>query len=128
MPKKHTTQIVLPGIFTANVGTYRAPRRPPVTLTCLRCGHDFRVASPRKDTARYCSKQCYILAHRAGIKTWQCLLCGGERERRDRFGARQFRFCGKVCAARWRWTQDEIRTKAGLGMRAAHARDPCAIT
>lgn len=100
------------------------PRHPPVTLICRVCGCEFKVQWSRRNNARYCSKACHNTGQRAGSRAWQCETCGGTFHRRDNFGKRQLRFCGKSCMGRWRWTQDGIRTKAEEGMRRAAAQNP----
>ncbi len=118
MPREHSTPLT-----PSSTPAPRAARHPPFSLICRVCGREVSVAWSRRRTAKYCSRECCDTGQRAGLRAWQCETCGGTFYRRDKFGKRRFRFCGRSCMGLWRWTQDGFRARAEAGIRAA-AQDP----
>lgn len=63
-------------------------------LICQQCGRMFDVTPSREHSARYCSKECQIVATQK--KEAKCECCGKEFNPLNR---KNPRFCSRICAS-----------------------------
>lgn len=68
-----------------------------VTLKCKICGKEFKVIPSRKYTAKYCSKDCAVIALRGSLNC-KCEICGKKFHRKEsRILKNKHQVCSREC-------------------------------
>lgn len=100
-----------------------------VDIKCKYCGKTFSVSKYRKDTAKYCSRDCkdksLIGKEPPNKSVWPILICEycNERYSVPPNQAKRSRFCSRLCQNRWiganrkRFGQDNPMFKNGSGAK-----------
>ncbi len=83
---------------------------------CLVCRQEFPLKARHRETAKYCSVDCFRVTQPVQMTTVLCEWCGEKVTKRK---SRNPRFCGRSCAHKWKWAQPEFRERARLSMKQA---------
>ncbi|MEK6880371.1 MAG: hypothetical protein AABY22_12215, partial [Nanoarchaeota archaeon] len=53
-------------------------KKEKIAISCKKCSGNFYIQAHRLKTAKYCSKECYLIAHTKNTQTKICLNCKTE--------------------------------------------------
>lgn len=76
---------------------------------CVVCGKTFSVKGKRKETAKYCSRECASIGQSQKVAL-KCDFCGKEiLVKRSKAEAHEHHFCSLACLGKWNGKQREKR-------------------
>lgn len=73
-----------------------------IVLKCKTCGKEFKVIPCRKDTAKYCSKECASIGLHGDLNC-KCDFCGKLFHRKPQWKSKnKNQFCSRECSNQWK--------------------------
>lgn len=85
-------------------------------ITCENCGETFTVQRSRKDTAKFCSREC-----QNALEKTECKQCGVEFEYRPSRGRT---FCSKRCSQKWHTGRNHPNRKQRINCECEFCGEP----
>lgn len=104
-----------------------------IEKTCLSCGKIFFVEKYRKDTAKYCSRECHDIGQ-VNQKIVKCEWCGKEvKLSPSKIKKHKHHFCSLACVGKWNGQRNSSQIKktcviCGKEYEVAPYRDKDSVT